>query len=103
MSRPVSRGAESHHLTNGHNNNNNNVSSKSSQNGDSAVVVIGRHHARPDPMTDSDFFTESDADLASSEDTAHRLARVIDGRLLYGHTAANNNAGNAICFISADD
>ena len=45
-------------------------------------------HRRNDPMTDSDFFTESDADDVHHQRENQRRAQVIDGQL-YGPMGAN--------------
>lgn len=47
------------------------------------------HRPRQDPMTDSDFFTESDADDIFHQREKQRRAQVIDGHL-YGVQGANN-------------
>lgn len=47
-------------------------------------------HRRNDPMTDSDFFTESDADDAIHQRENQRRAQVIDGHL-YGHMLQGAN------------
>lgn len=47
----------------------------------------------PDPMTDSDFFTESDADDVINRGGGDRRAQVIDGHL-YGPLMAHNHQGN---------
>ncbi|XP_077286174.1 uncharacterized protein LOC143911235 [Arctopsyche grandis] len=78
MSRPVSRGADQS-PTIGHRGVNN---IQNWQN-----IPINR---RPDPMTDSDFFTESDAD--GHDEQVHRgdrRAQVIDGALYGGGKASN--------------
>lgn len=78
MSRPVSRGADQS-PTIGHRGVNN---IQNWQN-----IPINR---RPDPMTDSDFFTESDAD--GHDEQVHRgdrRAQVIDGALYGGGKSSN--------------
>ncbi|KOB68293.1 Toucan protein [Operophtera brumata] len=76
MSRPVSRGAD-------HSSNQEDAIEMDWQN-----VPVTR---RADPMTDSDFFTESDADgLDDHMQRGDRKAQVIDGAL-YGGKNANGN------------
>ncbi|XP_055917367.1 mucin-2 isoform X2 [Eupeodes corollae] len=77
MSRPASRGAGDHSPSNGPHRKPAQVSRQPSFNHNHPNIPIRRQ----DPMTDSDFFTESDAD-----DVFHRgdrRAQVIDGQL-YG-------------------
>lgn len=100
MSRPVSRGADQS-PTIGHRGVNN---IQNWQN-----IPINR---RPDPMTDSDFFTESDAD--GHDEQVHRgdrRAQVIDGALYGGGKSSNppvlvsrnnnNNSNDDSCMESS--
>ena len=72
-SRPASRGAD--HSPTSH-----------------RVIKLKNSAATADPMTDSDFFTESDADMHDELGRGDRRAQVIDGTL-YG---ANLQAGGAV-------
>ncbi|XP_041779618.1 uncharacterized protein LOC121597696 isoform X2 [Anopheles merus] len=89
MSRPASRGAD-HSPSNGPR-----VKSAAAGGGGAwqpmmaaAVAAVPR---RQDPMTDSDFFTESDADDVYNRGDARR-AQIIDGQLYGGAGAPGANA-----------
>ncbi|XP_050087268.1 uncharacterized protein LOC126572197 isoform X2 [Anopheles aquasalis] len=87
MSRPASRGAD-HSPSNG---------PRPVKGGwqplmAAAIAVVPR---RQDPMTDSDFFTESDADDVFNRGDARR-AQIIDGQLYGAGAGAPGGAGAAI-------
>lgn len=91
MSRPASRGAADQSPSNGPKVPVNLNQNPGIQNWPAMPPPVAVHHRRQDPMTDSDFFTESDAD-----DIFHRAdqrrAQVIDGQL-YGGPAMLPGAG----------
>ena len=91
MSRPASRGAADQSPSNGPKVPVNLNHNPGIQNWPPMAPPVAVHHRRQDPMTDSDFFTESDAD-----DIFHRAdqrrAQVIDGQL-YGGPAMLPGAG----------
>ncbi|CAO1332035.1 unnamed protein product, partial [Diamesa serratosioi] len=91
MSRPASRGAADQSPSNGPKVPVNLNQNPGIQNWPPMPPPVAVHHRRQDPMTDSDFFTESDAD-----DIFHRAdqrrAQVIDGQL-YGGPAMLPGAG----------